>query len=73
MMMYHLHVQPSEVESLDFYEYYYILENLIEILEEQNKGSKDSPDQKSIMKEAGKMIPKQPKFDMPKLTIPKIR
>jgi hypothetical protein len=65
-LLYHLRLQPSEVEKLPFYEYEYIVQNLIDILKEkqeaeenQHKSHSDvSPS--SLMRDAGKSMPKMP-------------
>ena len=40
-MLYHLRLQPSEVEKLPFYEYEFIVQNLIDILKEKNEAEKN--------------------------------
>ena len=63
-MLYHLRLQPSEVESMPYYEYENIVQNLIDILKEKQEAEDNH--QKSagqdmsagrMMKEANKCIP----------------
>ena len=35
-VQHHLHIQPSEIDALCFYEYQWMLKDLIEMLKEQN-------------------------------------
>jgi hypothetical protein len=58
-----LRLQPSEVEKMPYYEYEYIVQNLIDILKEkqeaeegQNKSYSDM-NPNSMMKQAGKYMP----------------
>jgi len=39
-LMYHLHIQPSEIDKLDYYEYWYIVKDLAEYIKKQNDGQK---------------------------------
>jgi hypothetical protein len=36
-LQYHLHIQPSELEKMNYYEYEYMVEDLQEFLKEKNK------------------------------------
>ncbi len=56
-------MQPSEVENLPFYEYEFIVQNLIDILKEKQEAEEGQSKQyadmnpNSIMKNAGKYLP----------------
>lgn len=69
-MLYHLRLQPSEVENLPFYEYEFIVQNLIDILKEKQEAEEGQHKQYadmtpgSIMKQAGKHMPAG--YNMPK-------
>lgn len=74
-MLYHLRLQPSEVEQMPYYEYEYIVENLINILKEkqeaeenQSKDYNESFNANKMMSSANSMMPKMPStpsFKMP--------
>ncbi len=74
-MLYHLRLQPSEVEQMPYYEYEYIVENLINILKEkqeaeenQSKDYNESFNSNKMMSSASSMMPKMPStpsFKMP--------
>lgn len=73
-MLYHLRLQPSEVETMPFYEYEYIVQNLIDILKEkqeaeekQNKSSQLDTNPSKLMKDAGKYLPSGMKSGMPSI------
>jgi hypothetical protein len=60
--LYHLRLQPSEIQEMPYYEFEYILENLIDILEKkkeaeegQDEGAKEK--QSSMMSQAKGMMP----------------
>lgn len=58
-----MRLQPSEVEKMPYYEYEYIVQNLIDILKEKQEAeegqSKSHGDMNpnSMMKQAGKYLP----------------
>lgn len=62
-MLYHLRLQPSEVENLPFYEFEFIVQNLIDILKEKQEAEEGQSKQygdinpNSMMKQAGKYMP----------------
>lgn len=59
-MLYHLRLQPSEVEAMPFYEYEYIVQNLIDILKEKQEaeeGQGSGMDRDSMMQDAKKYLP----------------
>jgi hypothetical protein len=39
--MHHLHINPSEIEQLEFYEYQYTINNLVEHLKNEKEGHKE--------------------------------
>jgi hypothetical protein len=66
--MHHLRIQPSEVESLPFYEYHYIVKELSTMLKEQEKGnSKQSEEMNEQMANIKSSQPKMPNMTMPKM------
>ena len=68
----HLHIQPSEIDQLEYYEYWYYIKNLKEHLDKKNKAQKDQSDGQHE-KMAGKYAnPKMPKMSMPNIKMPKI-
>jgi hypothetical protein len=73
-LLYHLRLQPSEVEVMPFYEYEYIVQNLIDILKEkqeaeekQQKSSQTDLSTSKIMRDAGKYLPSGMKSGMPSM------
>jgi hypothetical protein len=44
-LMHHLHINPSEIEKWDFYEYQYTINNLVEHLKKEKDGRKDQEEQ----------------------------
>jgi hypothetical protein len=76
-LLYHLRLQPSEVENLPFYEYEFIVQNLIDILKEKQEAEEGQHKQYadmtpgSVMKQAGKYMPKgvgNNSFKMPSMS-----
>lgn len=47
-LQHHLHIQPSEIDILAYYEYHWMLKDLVEMLEKQNgnNSNKDDADEK---------------------------
>ena len=41
-VQHYLHIQPSEVDALSYYEYQWMVQDLIEMLKEQNGDGKDN-------------------------------
>ena len=61
-LLYHLRLQPSEVMVMPYYEYEYILQNLIDILEkkkdaEEGQGEQQKEEQSSMMAKSRSMMP----------------
>lgn len=71
-----LHLQPSELDSLPFYEYEYTLQYYNELLQErkdgEDKNQKEQSDKYNIKgmqnsMSKGLQTPKMPSFSMPKM------
>lgn len=45
--MHHLHINPSEIELWDFYEYQYTINNLVEHLKKEKEKHKEEEDKAS--------------------------
>ncbi len=43
--MYHLHTQPSEIDKLEYYEFWYIVKDLADFIKKQNDGQKGQEDE----------------------------
>jgi len=73
--MHHLRIQPSEVESLPYYEYFYIVKELSEMLKDQQKGNakqEESMNEKmSDMKSQVPKIPNMNSMKTPSIKMPK--
>lgn len=74
-MLYHLRLQPSEIEEMPYYEYEYIVENLINILKEkqeaeegQSKDYNESMNSNKMMRDVKSSMPKMP--SMPSFSMP---
>ncbi len=82
-----LHLQPSELDSLPYYEYEYTVELYNEMLKERKEGDdkkqktqEDKYNIKGMQQQATQSMPKMPStssspgsFKMPKLPTPKMR
>ena len=72
-LYYHLHIQPSEIENMPYYEYEITLENLHDLLKEKNDAERKAhEDQTANTPNYNKMAnsfkaPSMPKFRMPKV------
>ena len=73
--MHHLRIQPSEVESLPYYEYHYIVKELSTMLKEQNKGNAKQEEQvQEQMSSVKAQTPKMPNMNnmkVPSIKMPK--
>lgn len=69
--MYHLKLQPSEIEGLDYYEYWYYIKDMTEVIKKENKNAEQQQEQQqqNAPKSPNMKMPsfKQPSFKMPKL------
>lgn len=74
--MHHLRIQPSEVESLPYYEYFYIVKELSEMLKEQQKGNtrqEESMNEKmDSMKSQMPKMPNMASMKAPSIKMPKL-
>jgi len=83
-MIYHLKLQPSEIEALDYYEYWYYVKDMAEVLKKQNSENSDQTDQMTAQQKgmmSGMKNPKIPGMNsnglsgtgmkMPKISMPK--
>ena len=70
----HLGLQPSEIENMDYYEYWYYVKNLQEHLKERNKQNKDQQEQANERTNSFKTpkMPKVPNLKTPSLKMPKL-
>jgi len=79
-VQHHLHIQPSEIDTLCYYEYQWMVKDLVDMLKEQNgdkTGSQDSAnEQMEKMKSnaskytksySGNNLPKLGNFKMPNM------
>lgn len=46
---YKLNLQPSELEALPYYEYYWICQELMELMEEERKSNENQQEQSNSM------------------------
>ena len=73
----HLRMQPSEIENMYYYEYWYYVKNLSEYIKEKNKKQGDSQEQQSkqmssMRSQYTPKMPKTPKISTPSLRMPKL-
>ena len=74
----HLRMQPSEIENMYYYEYWYYVKNLSDYIKEKNKQTKDQQEQanerQSSMSSKYKTpkMPKVPTMRTPTLKMPKL-
>lgn len=84
-MIYHLKLQPSEIEALDYYEYWYYIKDIAEVLKKQNSENSDQTDQMTAQQKGMMSGMKMPNVNgmkgfgtgnsgmkMPKISIPKL-
>jgi hypothetical protein len=67
---FHLHLQPSEIDALDFYEYQYYVQNLTEHLKKQNKEEQEQNEQ--MQEQYSTQTPKVPKMSDYGMKMPKM-
>ena len=74
--MHHLRIQPSEIESLPYYEYFYIVKELSNMLKEQQKGNtRQEESTAATMDNMKSQMPKMPNMSSmktPSLKMPKL-
>jgi len=61
-----LHIQPSELEAMEYYEFHYLVKDLVEHIKEENKKNEE---QNEAYK--GAAMPKVPNLKVPSMNIPK--
>jgi hypothetical protein len=67
--MYHLKLQPSEIEGLNYYEYWYYVKDMSDVISRENKSNDEQQEQMNTQS-APSM--KMPKFNTPSFKIPKL-
>ena len=71
-------MQPSEIENMYYYEYWYYVKNLAEYIKQKNKANEDQQEQankqQSDMSSKYKTpkMPKVPTFKQPSMKMPKL-
>ena len=68
-MMYHLKLQPSEIEGLNYYEYWYYIKDMSDVISRENKSNAEQQEQMNTQSTPSMKMPKfnTPSFKMPKL------
>jgi len=64
----HLSIQPSELNEMEYYEYFYIVKDLIEDLKKENEANKGQQEAASGMTSGMKA----PNIKVPSIKIPKM-
>ena len=64
----HLHLQPSELEAMEYYEFHYLVKDLLEFLQKENDTNTDQQDQTGKAMSGMKM----PNIKMPNIKMPKM-
>lgn len=67
-MYHHLHIQPSELEAMEYYEFHYLMKELVEFLKTQNKENAGQQESAQGMTSGMKM----PNMKMPNMKMPKM-
>jgi len=67
--MYHLKLQPSEIEGLNYYEYWYYIKDMSDVISRENKSNAEQQEQMNTQSTPSMKMPKfnTPSFKMPKL------
>jgi len=63
-----LHIQPSELEGMEYYEFHYLVKELIEHMKRESENSQGQKDQTDGMMSNMKM----PSMKMPSMKMPKM-
>ena len=63
-----MHIQPSELDNMEYYEFQYLVKELLDHLKRENEANKGQQDQQSGM--MGNM--KMPNMKIPSMKIPKM-
>ena len=64
-----LRIQPSEIENLEYYEFHYLVKDLIEHIKEENKQNQGQNDATAGAMSGMKM----PNMKMPNMKMPKLK
>lgn len=70
-MIYHLKLQPSEIENLEYYEYHYFTKDLTEVMKRQQKGEEVQQEQQNQMMQNTGI--KAPKINVPSIKMPSMK
>jgi sortase (surface protein transpeptidase) len=68
-------MQPSEIENMDYYEYWYYVKNLSDHLKQQQKQNKEQEEQyagASKNTTQHHKMPKTPNLKVPNIKVPKL-
>ena len=65
-MIYHLKLQPSEIEALDYYEYHYFVKDLADVLKKKQESDGKSNEEAQKQQTGYKM----PNVKMPNVKMP---
>ena len=68
-MYLHLHLQPSELEKMEFYEYHYLLRDLTDHIKKEQDANKGQQDSTSEMMSGMKI----PNIKMPTMRTPSLK
>lgn len=59
-------MQPSELEAMEYYEFHYLVKDLLDFLQKENDANKQQSEQTS------EGMPKMPNMKMPSMKMPKM-
>lgn len=68
-MYLHLHIQPSELEQMEYYEYHYLIKDLTEHLKKESEANKGQQETTNQMMSGIKM----PNIKMPNMKTPSLK
>ena len=71
----HLRMQPSEIENMDYYEYWYYVQNLQEYIKAKNKAETDQQEKQEKQSQSMRAAaaPKMPKISVPSMKAPSMK
>lgn len=61
-------MQPSELEAMEYYEFHYLVKDLLEFLKKENESNTDQQDQTNSAMSGMKL----PNMKMPNISMPKM-